>query len=155
MAQLLWWFWHNKWQQWCRDMREEWYFRFNYYKWVREIYHFDHLNWDLLNPHKPIYCKGDGKGIWKTNHIADSFSMKYMHIQQALLDSSGSFTACVQRLWKILYHDDNGVANYDHKDDVITGKLFRITGPLCGGIRRSPVDFLTKGQWCVMFSIFS
>ena len=35
------------------------------------------------------------------------------------------------------------------------GNIFRVTGPLWGGVHRSPVNFPHKGQWCgaLMFSL--
>ena len=48
--------------------------------------------------------------------------------------------------------------HYTHFNDMMTssnGNIFRVTGPLCGGIHRRPVNSPHKGQWrgALMFSL--
>ena len=51
----------------------------------------------------------------------------------------------------------NTTSHWAKHDDVIKWKYFRVTGPLCRGIHRSPVNSPHKGQWrgAMLFSLIS
>ena len=65
-----------------------------------QFYPLHHLTLDGSVDH-PVYCKKINKVIVRTNYVLDKLSTE--HAQQAFIDSSKSFTVCVQRM----HNDDN------------------------------------------------
>ena len=80
-------------------------------------------------------------------------------IRRGVVNCHYHTTACPK--YSMMHVDVDIGCSYYVSDEVLymmtslNGNIFRVTGPLCGGIHRSPVNYPHKGQWrrALMFSL--
>ena len=104
---------------------------------------------DSSDSEKMVEARDEVNRLMNEDELRDAVLLVFANKQVSFL---------LQIVTKALKQDSEYVMKDVCPNPVMTsseGNIFRVTGPLCGGNQRSPVDFPHKGQWrgALMFSL--